>query len=94
MTRDGNAGTGDNAPVSDEVRNLEQRIRDLEAIVQGDDRRRQQGLQEAVSALREDFEAFKDIWDDRAAFFRGIFWAISANGLLGVIAIVLQIVGK
>lgn len=79
--------------MSDEVRNLEQRIRDLEAIVQGDERRRQKGLQEAVTALREDFEKFKDVWDDRAAFFRGIFWAISANGLLGIVAIVLQVVG-
>lgn len=77
-----------------EIDKLEDRIEDLEALINGDPNRpSQEGLATLVSGLRSDFDNFKEVWDARASFFRGLFWAVSANGLLGIAAIVLQIVG-
>lgn len=73
--------------------NMEKRIEILEGLVSGDPRRNMTGVVREVSGLRADFEDFKDVWNRRADMFRGILWALGGNGLLGVMALIMQILG-
>lgn len=77
----------------DTLEKMQERLDILEDLVSGDEARRIPGLARNVEEMQKDFDEFKQVWNRRADMFKGILWALGGNGLLGIIALIMQIFG-